>query len=280
PRNPPAEPTSATTWLAAGATCRSTVGVVTVQKHPADDERITLRFLDDAIVPLRPGLRPERVQAQPDAFRKIGALVEGAERGGERGVERLRLLGEQRLRAERVADPAAEAKVVVARSLQRVPPQDGQANGASSGKTPSREIASADRVAYSRSRRSSSSTSASFQASGGARTRPTTAAPSFSSGSTACGRSATMAFRGMSGKAASLGSCTSTEPPRCEIAAEPAAPSSREPERTTPIAPSRYASAALRKSRSIAGRWPFSCGPRTTRSLPSTTMRWWSGGAT
>src|SRR5437868_3645495 len=75
---------------------RSAVGAVTTQKHPADGERISLRFFDDAIVPLGARFGTRRTEPSPDPFRQVAALAQRTQGRGERGVERLRLLREER----------------------------------------------------------------------------------------------------------------------------------------------------------------------------------------
>jgi hypothetical protein len=48
----------------------------------------------------------------------------------------------------------------------------------------------------------------------------------------------------------------------------------------TPITSAPWERAALRNSGSIAGRCPFSRGPRASRTTPSSITMWLSGGAT
>ena len=100
-------------------------------------------------------------------------------------------------------------------------------------------------------------------------TKPASTAPSFAAGAVAATSQLFNAASGIDVCSASAGSCTTPTPPHSTIVRSPAAPSSREPESTTPITRSPMPNAALRNSTSTAGRWPFSRGPRESRTRPS-----------
>jgi hypothetical protein len=76
------------------------------------------------------------------------------------------------------------------------------------------------------------------------------------------------AFIGMSGNAASLGSCTTAIPPQCRIAHSPELPSPSVPVNTTPIARGPQHTAAERSIGSIAGRYCSRAAP-----FPATACR-------
>ncbi len=85
--------------------------------------------------------------------------------------------------------------------------------------------------------------------------------PIFAAGSTCALGTCSNAQAGIDRCNASAGSCTTACPPCFTISVNPAAPSSRAPDSTTPIAPAAKANAAERNSGSINGRCPFSVGP-------------------
>src|SRR4051812_2410619 len=112
---PPADATRATTSTGGPRVGLSTVRPVIVEQQPPDHERVTLRFLDQAIVSLGPPVRSGAPEPAADSARQVGALVQRAKRGSERGFNCLVLPGQKRVGAVGVADPAAEAQPFGAR---------------------------------------------------------------------------------------------------------------------------------------------------------------------
>src|SRR5262245_23213662 len=109
-RIPPADPTSATTSIGGETEGLSAVGTVMVEQKPPDHERVTLRFLDHAIVPFRPFGRSHAAESVGNAPGKVGTLLERAQRCSEHTLDRPVMLDGERVRAERVPDPAAKAQ--------------------------------------------------------------------------------------------------------------------------------------------------------------------------
>src|SRR5207253_10874721 len=66
-----------------------------------------------------------RTEPSPAPLVQVAALAQRAHGRGERGVERLRLLREERLGPECVPDPAAEAELIVVRRLPERPAAGG-----------------------------------------------------------------------------------------------------------------------------------------------------------
>ena len=89
-----------------------------------------------------------------------------------------------------------------------------------------------------------------------------------------------MAASGMSGNAASFGSCTMVVPPYWPTAHKPEAPSAMVPVSTTPTDRCAQQTAIDRSIGSMAGRTLFSRAPAPRATVSPSTSKWRPGGAT
>src|SRR5262249_8112320 len=107
-RSEPAEPTSATTFSLVWVPVRSCSVCVTTEQHLTDNARVVLGLAPDAVGALSAACVPARDQPGADPLRQVGSLLKRAQRGGERGVELLRVREQRILAVLCVLDLPAE----------------------------------------------------------------------------------------------------------------------------------------------------------------------------